>query len=111
MKLIRKAAALITLTLVFGWDLVRSSAQVAAIVLRPRARNHPAIVALPTTLDREWSVGLLAYLTSLTPGSTCLHVSDDRRLLYIHMLDAPDRDAAIAKFQSHYEARLKVLER
>ncbi|NJC33732.1 multisubunit Na+/H+ antiporter MnhE subunit [Sphingomonas jejuensis] len=111
MRLIRKAAALVTLAVVFAWDLVRSSAQVTAIVLQPRARHHPKIVAVPTVLEKDWSVGTLAYLTSLTPGSTCLHVSEDRRLLYIHMLDAPDEQAAIAKFQSHYEIRLRILER
>jgi len=111
MMLIRKAGTLIVLVAVFGWDLVRSSAQVAAIVLRPRARHRPAIIALPTTLRHEWSVGMYAYLTSLTPGSTCLHVSEDRTLLYIHVLDASDPDATTTKFQSHYEARLKELER
>lgn len=96
--------------LAFLWDLLVSSWRVAAIVVRPRARPRPAILVLVTDLRRPWAVALLAYLTSLTPGSTCLHVSDDRRRLYLHVLDAPDPAATIARFRRLYERWVRELE-
>jgi multisubunit Na+/H+ antiporter MnhE subunit len=47
---------------------------------------------------------------SLTPGSTCLHVSEDGTKLYLHLLDAPDPDAAIARFRHLYERPIMELE-
>jgi multisubunit Na+/H+ antiporter MnhE subunit len=98
------------LMLVFLWDLVVSSLRVAAIVIAPRLRTRPAILVLSTDLRRPWAVALLAYLTSLTPGSTCLHVSGDRRRLYLHVLDAPDPAATIARFRRLYERWVRELE-
>jgi multisubunit Na+/H+ antiporter MnhE subunit len=51
---------------------------------------------IPVDARTDWGVALFAYLVSLTPGSTCLHVSDDRRSLYVHLLDAPDIPARVA---------------
>lgn len=110
MTAIRRARAVAVLMLAFLWDLVVSSLRVAAVVLRPRLRTHPAILVLTTDLRRPWAVALLAYLTSLTPGSTCLHVSDDRRRLYLHVLDAPDPAATIARFRRLYEYWVRELE-
>jgi multisubunit Na+/H+ antiporter MnhE subunit len=58
----------------------------------------------------EWGVALFAYLVSLTPGSTCLHVADDGRTLYVHFLDAPDAGARAAGIKALYERRILQLE-
>ena len=57
------------------------------------------------------ALALLACFTSLTPGSTCLHVSDDRKRLYLHLLDGRNPEASIAKFRRVYERHLLELER
>ena len=94
----------------FVYDLVAASLAVARIVLAPRRRNRPAIVAVPVDARTEWGVALFAYLVSLTPGSTCLHVADDRRTLYVHSLDAPDVEARAAGIKALYERRILQLE-
>ena len=110
MTALRKARAVLALIVAFLWDLIVSSLRVAAVVLRPAIATRPAILVMATDLRRPWAVALLAYLTSLTPGSTCLHVSDDRRRLYLHLLDAPDRAATIARFRRLYERWVAELE-
>ncbi len=106
----RKTAAALALVAACLWDLIVSSLRVGALMLRPRLATRPAILVMATDLRRPWAVALLAYLTSLTPGSTCLHVSDDRRRLYLHLLDAPDHDATIARFRRLYERWVAELE-
>lgn len=103
--------AVLILAAGFLWDLVAASVQVARIVLSPHIRTAPAILIVPVQVRRPWAVALYAYFTSLTPGSTCLHVSDDRRLLYVHVLDARDPEAVIAKFRRVYERWIVELER
>lgn len=106
----RRAWAALSLAGVFVYDLVAASLVVARIVLAPRRRNRPAIVAVPVDARTEWGVALFAYLVSLTPGSTCLHVADDRRTLYVHFLDAPDEQARAAGIKALYERRILELE-
>lgn len=109
MTRMRRILAVPALLTVFLWDLIFSSFKVAAVVLRPRLRTRPAILVMTTDLRQPWAVALLAYLTSLTPGSTCLHVSADRRRLYLHVLDAPDPAATIARFRRLYERWVREL--
>ena len=92
-----------SLLAIFLYDLVIASVAVARIVLAPRRGNRPAIVAVPVDARTEWGVALFAYLVSATPGSTCLHVSDDRRTLFVHFLDAPDVGARAAAVKALFE--------
>ncbi len=107
----RKPLALVALLASFVADLLLSSFAVARVVLAPTIRTYPAIVAMPVEVRMPWAVALLACFTSLTPGSTCLHVSDDRKRLYLHLLDGRHPDASIAKFRRVYERHLLELER
>lgn len=110
MKWLRKLRAAFRLLASYLFDLVASTLAVARIVLTPKVSTQPAIVAMSVELQSRWAVALLAYFTSLTPGSTCLHVSDDRATLYLHLLDARDPDAAIAKFHRLYQRPIMELE-
>ena len=106
----RRVRATLSLAGAFVFDLVASSLDVARIVLAPRGMHRPAIVAVPVDARTDWGVALFAYLVSLTPGSTCLHVADDRRTLYVHFLDAPDPEARAAGIKEFYERRILRME-
>ncbi len=110
MTMVRKARAALVLVAVFLWDLVAASLSVARIVLAPRVRTNPAIVVVPVSVRRPWAVALFAYFTSLTPGSTCVHVSEDRARLYLHVLDTQDPEATAARFKRLYERWIAELE-
>jgi multisubunit Na+/H+ antiporter MnhE subunit len=110
MSLARRVRAGIALAAVFLYDIVASSLAVARIVLAPNPRPQPAIVVIPVDARTDWGVALFAYLVSLTPGSTCLHVADDRRSLYVHLLDAPDIPERVAGIKALYERWIVQLE-
>ena len=107
---VRRVWAALLLLGTFAYDLVVASLAVARIVLAPRRRNQPAIVAVPVDARTEWGVALFAYFVSATPGSTCLHVADDRRTMYVHFLDAPDTQASAAGMKALYERRIIQME-
>ena len=106
----RRLWAALTLLGTFLYDLVVASIAVARVVLAPRPGNRPAIVAVPVDARTEWGVALFAYLVSATPGSTCLHVADDRRTLFVHFLDAPDVRARAAEVKALFERRILQME-
>ena len=110
MRAMRRLWAAVTLLGIFLYDLVEASVAVARIVLAPRRANQPAIVAVPVDARTEWGVALFAYLVSATPGSTCLHVADDRRTLFVHFLDAPDVRARAADMKRLFERRILEME-
>lgn len=110
MRLLRRARTALLLALIFLWDLVVASLGVARIVLSPRIRTAPAIIVVPVALKQPWAVALFAYFTSLTPGSTCLHVSEDRTKLYVHVLNTADAAASVTRFKTLYERRIAELE-
>ena len=106
----RRLWAVLLLLGTFLYDLLAASLAVARIVLAPRRRNQPAIVAVPVDARTEWGVALFAYLLSATPGSTCLHVADDRRTLFVHFLDAPDVRTRADDVKALYERRILQIE-
>lgn len=110
MSTVRRARAAISLCGAFAGDIVSASLAVARIVLAPHRQNRPAIVAVPVDARTTWGVTLFAYLVSLTPGSTCLHVAADHRTIYVHFLDAPEAAVRAAEIKALYERRIIELE-
>jgi multisubunit Na+/H+ antiporter MnhE subunit len=107
---IRRVWAAVALLGIFLYDLIEASIAVARVVVAPRRANQPAIVAVPVDARTEWGVALFAYLVSATPGSTCLHVADDRRTLFVHFLDAPDVAARASDVKALFERRILEME-
>ena len=77
---------------IFAWELVLSSLRVARQVLTPRLHMRPGVIAVPLDVRTDAQITLLANLNSVTPGSLSLDVSDDRRTLYVHVMDIVDGD-------------------
>lgn len=110
MSLARRLFVILSLVGTFFADLVASSIAVSKIVLSRTSMQSPAIIVYPLDVRTDWGVALMAYFISLTPGSTCVHVADDHRSLYIHLLNAPSEEAAVARFKRLYERRVLELE-
>ena len=83
-----RARRVISLFLLFVYELILSAWRVAVLVLSPRMDLKPGIFAYPLKVDRDFEIALLANLITLTPGTLSVDVSDDRRTLYVHAIDA-----------------------
>lgn len=101
-RLVRIAA----LVWLFIKELMLSAIRVAILVVRPdtKARLKPEIIAFPLTVTRDAEITLLANLITLTPGTLSVDVSEDRKLLYVHALMVPDREALIAEIRAGFES-------
>lgn len=108
---LRRIWPIIVLGGVFVYELLSSAITVALLVLTPdlRARLRPAIVAVPLTVKSDAEITLLANLITLTPGTLSLDVSDDRSVLYVHVLMLKDRAALLAGIASGFERRIKAV--
>lgn len=85
--------AWVWLALLFLRELLFSAVAVMRATLSTTLHLRPGIVAVPLRLRSVAGVTLLADMVTLTPGTTALHVSEDRSTLYVHAMDATDPDA------------------
>jgi multicomponent Na+:H+ antiporter subunit E len=106
----RRLWALLTLFGTFLVALVISAWRVALAVLSPGARLQPAVVAVPIELKTDLGIATLANMVTLTPGTTSLHVSDSRDILYVHVLDSPSADAVIKDIKDTFESLIQRIE-
>jgi multicomponent Na+:H+ antiporter subunit E len=81
----------------FAVDLVRSSLQVAVIVLRPRLHLRQAVVAIPARGASDQLLTLLANAISLTPGTLTLEVDRPRSTLYVHVIDVGEGPGGVER--------------
>lgn len=101
-----RARRVISLALLFLYELVLSAWKVAVMVLSPNMNLKPGIFAYPLKVDRDFEITLLANLITLTPGTLSVDVSDDRRILYVHAIDASDPDAARRDIAEGFERKI-----
>lgn len=99
------------LSAIFVRELFASAVAVARAAFAREPLLSPAIIAVPCELKSDQAITALANLVSLTPGTTSLHVSLDRKTLYVHCLDAPTAEVVSAHIKATFESCLKELER
>ncbi len=92
--------------LIYLREVVLSTWRIAVMVLRPRLDLKPQFVEVPLDLQGEMPRFLLACLISMTPGSLSVGVNPERGLMIVHLLDAPDPDAAIREIKDVLEQPL-----
>ena len=105
----KKIPRILELALFFLFDLVRANFRMAGIILSPRMKLRPAVVAVPLILKSEAAIILLANMMTLTPGTLSLDISSDRRTIYIHTVYLGDEEQFRQQVVKGYERRLKEL--
>lgn len=106
-----RVLAVIKLTLIFLRELVLSNLSVLKVILKPKLDMQPGIFALPTELESEWEITLLANLITLTPGTLVVDVSPDNKVLYVHAMDVPDVEDAIEGIKNSFEKAIMEVSR
>jgi multicomponent Na+:H+ antiporter subunit E len=105
----RRIRRVLSLAVLFFYELMVSAVRVALVVLRPDMSKvvQPAIVAVPLTVTSDAEITLLANLITLTPGTLSVDVSADKSVLYVHALAMGDREAMIADIANGFEKKVK----
>lgn len=108
-RALRKLRRITSLALLFLYELVLSAIRVAVIVMTPDIKSalRPAIVAVPLTVKSDAEITLLANLITLTPGTLSIDVSEDRSVLYVHVLTLSTREALIADIAKGFETKVQ----
>ncbi|MNT61968.1 Na(+)/H(+) antiporter subunit E1 [compost metagenome] len=90
-------------------DIVRANIEVAILVLGRTARLRPAFIVVPLDVEHELATTALISIVSLSPGTLCAELSDDRRALLVHVLDLEEEATLVEHIKSRYETPLKEI--
>lgn len=90
-------------------DIVVANFEVALLVLGPAKNLNPAFIAIPLDIEHELPITLLASTVSLTPGTVSAEISEDKKWLYVHVLNLTDKDELIALIKHRYERPLREI--
>jgi multicomponent Na+:H+ antiporter subunit E len=91
----------------FSREVIKGSLKIGADIITPRHNMHPAILAVPLDARTDIEITLLANSITLTPGTTSLAVSHDRKTLYVYNVYADkDINKSIAEIKNGLEKKL-----
>lgn len=108
-KIARPYRAIRYMLMVLG-DIVVANIQVALLVVGPMRRINPGFVAVPLDLQDTLPITVLASTVTMTPGTVSCEVTEDKKWLYVHVLDMPkDEQEVIEHIKQRYEAAIKEI--
>ncbi|PKM31799.1 MAG: cation:proton antiporter [Gammaproteobacteria bacterium HGW-Gammaproteobacteria-11] len=79
----------------FIWQVFSASLDVAMIVLNPRRKIEPAVIAVAIATRDRRLVTLIGCLLTLTPGTLAVDYSSLNGHLYVHVLDTRSVDSVV----------------
>jgi multicomponent Na+:H+ antiporter subunit E len=103
---VERALALLAYLL---WQIVLANFRVALDVVSIRHRMKPGVIRLPLDVTTEGEILLLAAMINITPGSVALGVSDDHRVMYVHIMNMQSPDDARREIKEGFERRVLQL--
>jgi multicomponent Na+:H+ antiporter subunit E len=106
LRYVRWMPTFLTFIVYYGWMLVTSTWGVIVALFRNQSTLKPGIVALKLDAKTDLEIVMLNNLLSMTPGTLGVDLSEDRTILYVHIIDVPDPDKACDDIKNGLEKRL-----
>lgn len=107
---LRRPAVIARFVLTVCADVVVSNAEVGWATLRWRWRRPAhAFVVIPLELRHPVGLAALAMVTTIVPGTVWSELAFDRSAMLLHVWDAPDQSAFVARFKARYERPLREI--
>jgi multicomponent Na+:H+ antiporter subunit E len=105
-KYFRDVYDVIALIIFFIVELILANLRMAYYTVMPLNRMRPAVIAVPLEPMNETELTVLANLLTLTPGTLTLDISDDRRIMYVHVMRLYDLEEAKRDIKRGFEERV-----
>ena len=97
----------IKLLFIFLREMVIACFQVFVLVIAGTKKINPGIIEYQTELETPLQVTLLANMITLTPGTITMEISEDNKLLFIHVLKLDNADAIRDGIRRNFEEHIK----
>jgi multicomponent K+:H+ antiporter subunit E len=88
-------------------DIVRSNFVVARVILgSKKRRSNSRFMTIPIDMRDQYGLAMLACIITATPGTIWAGLSQDGRVLTIHVLDLQDEETWVRTIKQRYERPL-----
>jgi len=103
MKLFKKIVYIIEFIGFYIIKLVQANLFIAYDIITPIMITKPAFLNIPVEIKSDFGLLLFSNLLSMTPGSLCVDLSEDKKEMKVHILyheSEEDMKNEIAKIQN-----------
>ena len=97
------------------WEVTVSSVELAWVLIQPRLKIAPGIVAIPLDVTTDFEIATLASAITLTPGTLSVDLGRDRKtdeqVLFVHTLFTDDPDQLRSEIKNGFERNILEISR
>lgn len=90
----------------FLYDMLKANLEVAFDLVTPKLYTEPGIIAYPLSATTDFEITMLSNIIALTPGTMVLDLSDDRKVIYIHVMYLKNKEKFIEDLKEKTEKKL-----
>lgn len=91
---LKKVWVAIKFLAVYLYQLTTSSLSIINYILFKTRDMNPGTVTYETSLKNDWEIAFLTILVIITPGSTVIRISDEKKKFFIHAIDVSEEEKA-----------------
>ena len=102
----KKLPRVLNLAGYFLKELFVSNMRVLWDVITPKHISRPGIIGVPLDAKTDLEIFMVANLLSLTPGTLSVDLSEDRKILFVHVMFLENVEAARSNIKNGLEKRV-----
>lgn len=95
---------------VFLIEVITANLDVARRVVSPSLPIEPDVLVVPLRVETDVAITTIANSISLTPGTLTMDHDPDRNALYVHTIDATDREQTIETIRAWEDYALVIFD-
>ncbi|MCH6201851.1 Na+/H+ antiporter subunit E [Aquiflexum sp. LQ15W] len=92
-------------------EIIKANFQALKESFYPKSKLEPGIVKVPLDAKTDIEISILSNIISLTPGTLIMDVSDDKKVIYVHVMHLLNKDKFINDIKQKFEKPLLELMR
>ncbi len=108
MKIIKLLYYIPEFILFYLSKLVQANFYMAFIILSPKMKTQPGFIEFPLKIKSSAGLLLFSNLMSMTPGSLSVDISNDRRILLLHVLMKNDEQIILKDIENIQKRILRL---
>lgn len=109
-RVVRATPFAVLYTVAFLTEVLTANIDVARRVLSPSLPIAPDVIVIPLRVESDIAITTIANSITLTPGTLTMDYDEDRNVLYVHAIDASDRDLVVAPIRTWEDYALVIFD-
>ena len=108
MRIFRKIYLIISFIFFYLEKFIKANLSVAYDVLTPKHYMKPGIIEVPLDVKKDIEILVLNNLVTMTPGTICVNIKNDKSTMYVHAMYINNREELIREIKA-LELKIKTL--